>query len=292
MHYIVFDLEWNSVKSPKDGKYINEIIEIGACAMDARFKKTQLFHQPVKPVISKKLNKYVRELTHITEDELKNAEDFKTAINTFADWCRRIDKDCVFLSWSNTDLHVLLENYITFFQLRDIPFMQKYCDLQKYSMQFINNDSNQQISLSSAADYFEIDTDQFSLHRACDDSMICAQILKLTYQKKQFGAHVIKVKETDYYERLLFKPYYITDLNDPAIDQKEFIVSCPACKTTMNKISSIKMHDKAFHAIFKCKTCNKKYGLTVRFKKTFDSIVVTRAVKGITPKQKKINVKQ
>ena len=71
INYIILDLEFNSTKIPESDKHINEIIEIGAVKLNDRFIEIDSFTSMVKPIFSKKLNSFVKKLTHITEKELK-----------------------------------------------------------------------------------------------------------------------------------------------------------------------------------------------------------------------------
>ena len=74
-NFIIFDLEFNSTKLESSNKSLNEIIEIGAVKLNESLQETDSFSSFIKPVISKKLNHYVKNLTHISEAELQKAED-------------------------------------------------------------------------------------------------------------------------------------------------------------------------------------------------------------------------
>ena len=182
-------MEFNSTKIPNTDRYINEIIEIGAVKLDNNLKEVDSFTSMIKPVFSKKLNTYVKNLTNIHDKELNNAENFENIINNFINWCNP-DNETVFLTWSDTDLHVLFENYKEILQLEKVDFINKYTDLQKYIQQFIKTENNNQISLKSASEVYSINTDNFSLHRAEDDSRVCAKLLSLSYKPDIFNKYI------------------------------------------------------------------------------------------------------
>lgn len=281
MQYIIFDLEWNSCKDIKTDKYVNEIIEIGAVKLDENLTEIDSFNQFIKPTLSDRLNKYVKNLTNINENDLRNANGFKQIIDQFKKWCNTAVQDCVFLTWSNTDLYVITQNINIFLKKKNVSFINKYVDLQKYVARFINfdNGNNNQISLATAADCFSIDTSQFELHRALSDSRICAAILKETMDNKIFSLYVNNIAKGNFYKRLMYKPFYISNINNPLVDKTELVLKCPNCREKTNQTSSFIYKHKAFNAKFRCNDCKKNYYLSVRFKKTFDSVIVSRTIK-------------
>ena len=71
MNYIVLDLEWNSAYHKKQGRFVNEIIQIGAVKLDNDFNVIDTFLVYIKSEIVKQLNKRVIELTGITNEQIK-----------------------------------------------------------------------------------------------------------------------------------------------------------------------------------------------------------------------------
>lgn len=274
MEFIIFDLEWNSVKKPDNEKFVNEIIEIGAVLLNEQLQETDSFSALIRPSISIKLNSYVKSLTHIQEDQLKNQPDFLTVIQHFKRWASR--KNCVFLSWSNTDLHVLAENYDCFLHQHTVDFIRQYADLQKYVSLFLKTENNNQVALGAAAEQLGIDTRTFALHRALDDCRLCAVLLRQTYQKKRFKPYISNVLTDSFYERLLFKPYYITDPNSPLLDKNIFTPRCPQCGKKLQRTGKIRQNNALLQANYRCKKCDVAYRLRVKCKKTCDSIDIKR----------------
>lgn len=269
MQFIIFDLEWNCAPIVK-GSYLNEIIEIGAVKLDENLNEIGRFSAFVRPGLTDKLNKYVKNLTHITEADLKSASDFKTVFNEFERFSA--GDDTVFMSWSNTDLHVLAENCRYYRGSEQADFIGKYADLQRYVMQYLPNDSNNQVSLSNAALQLGIPDDGLSLHRACDDSRLGADLLRKTYDEHRFFPFVREL-DKKYYDRLMFKPYYVSDRSDPDFDISDFDRTCPECKKKLDKTGKIKFFRNVFTQKYICKICGKRYKLHVKIKKTYDSAI-------------------
>ena len=269
MQFVIFDFEWNCVTLGKD-RHLNEIIEIGAVKLDEKFTETDRFSSFVRPKFTNKLNKYVKNLTHINEEDLKKASDFVTVLSEFEKFSS--GDDTVFLSWSDTDMHVLSENCRQFLSADSAGFICKYADLQRYAMKFLKTETKNQVSLSNAAEQFGISNEGLSLHRACDDSRLCAKILQKTYDKRQFAGY-IRVLDRKYYQRLMFKPYYVTSQDDPDFDISDFSQNCPHCKKPLSATGKIKHFKNVFTQKYLCKHCNKRYKIHIKIKKTYDGAV-------------------
>lgn len=172
MNFVIFDLEWNNAYNYKAQTGMNEIIEIGAVMLDERLQIVDTFKQLILPKVSKRLTGRFKDLTHITTDEVKqNGIPFEEAFRDFARWSGA--DNCVFMSWSDSDLYVLAGNYKYFSQRAHVPFMQRYADAQKYCMRFLtDNPNNNQISLAHCAEKFQISVEEENLHRALEDCYV------------------------------------------------------------------------------------------------------------------------
>lgn len=125
MKYVIIDLEWNGSYVKKVHGYFNEIIEIGAVKLDETLREVGRFQAIIHPAVSKKLTDLVTNLTSITDEELTDGGTFTGAM---AGLRRFIGKtETVVLTWSTTDLLVLLENYRYFCKTDTIPFHARLC---------------------------------------------------------------------------------------------------------------------------------------------------------------------
>ena len=276
VNYLLLDLEWNSVKNPETGKFINEIIEIGAVKLNEQLQETGNFSQMVCPKITKELNPYVRNLTQIREEEVFSGVSFACAMERFSSF---VQEPCVVMSWSNTDLYVLLDNYAAFLPGEKVTFLWQYMDLQKYVSQYIPTEPGRQISLSDAAERLGVDPDEFSLHRALDDSRLCACLLRKTYDPKTIGKWIQSASSCDFQKQMTFRSYYITDLSHKEVKPEYFEASCETCASPLHRISAIRSQNKSFSARYECPACGRKYRLYVKIRKTYRSVRVTKRLR-------------
>lgn len=275
LNYIIFDLEWNNAYNYATKSGMNEIIEIGAVKLNERLEIVDTFKQLIKPQVSKKLSGRFKNLTKITNEEINEfGIPFKAAIDDFKRWSR--GKDNVFMSWSNSDLYVLTNNFLNFLGGSSVDFMGYYCDAQKYCMHFVPNElneNNNQIGLSRCAEIFNLDVDTENLHRALSDCYLTAECLKYVFDKDVLQNYICKC-DVAFFERLLFKPYMITAPVNDRFNINEIEMLCPKCKGDLLFASKIEVRNKAFCFATKCSECGKKFWGYVRAKQTYDDVVV------------------
>ncbi|MGN0459159.1 MAG: exonuclease domain-containing protein [Eubacterium sp.] len=290
MYYIIFDLEWNNAYCSAVKGFVNEIIEIGAVKLNDRLEIVDTYKQLVKPKYSKKLSSRCKSLTKITNEEIKELGiPFKEAMDAFAKWegCN----DSVFLSWSNSDLYVLTNNFKFMTGNCDVPFMRKYCDAQKYCMSFIERENNNQVSLQRCAEIFGINVDVSALHRALADCYLTVECLKKVFDEDKLKPYIHCCDKT-YYERLLYKPYLITQPVTKDYDAYKQKIMCPKCNAEMQRLTDFECVNKSFRCSSHCKKCNKKYWTTIRARKNYDRVdVYIRNVEMNKKKARKLNNK-
>lgn len=274
MNYIIFDLEWNNAYSYAKKGFMNEIIEIGAVKLNERLEIVDTFKQLILPKITKKLSGRCKSLTNITNEELKqNGIPFADAIKDFSRWSRGDGN--VFMSWSNSDLYVLTNNYQTFLGNLNIDFITKYCDAQKYCMSFIKRENNNQISLADCGETFGIEIDVDKLHRALTDCYLTAECLKKVFDKDKLQNYIHDC-DSSFFERLIYKPYLIVKPVTQLFDVYKQDLLCPVCKSKMVRLKDFECVNKSFRCPAKCKKCGKTYWTTVRAKKTYDAVEVNQ----------------
>lgn len=272
MTYIIMDLEWNNSYMKSTQKFINEIIEIGAVKLDEQLNEIDTFSELIKPVVSRKLRSRIKNLTHITNDDVKTGKPFSTVISEFEKW---VGDDAVFLTWGDTDIRTLLTNIKTFLKKDDITFLRKYADLQRYCQCFINMENIQQAGLSYAAECLQIDAEKFPHHRALDDSLLSAECFKKTFKKEKINDFIKECNE-DFYARLAFHPYIIKHKDDPLIDKNVFNCYCDICGGKVKTIKKWKFNNQSFRGFFFCENCNREFRVSIRIKKFYDYIDIKR----------------
>ena len=269
MNYIIMDLEWNNAYCKKKKGFMNEIIEIGAVKLDEDLNLVDTFSMFIKAQLGKKLHSRVKELTNITNDDISSGTPFSQTMALFRKWSA--GNDNVILTWGDTDIRVLIENFRYFNGISFIPFLNNYVNLQKYAQAFMNISKADQIGLSAAAEKLGIDIQSYSLHRALDDSMLTADLFRKIYNKHMFSSYTL-VCDTAFYSKITFKPKVITDINSPLIDKSKMRCLCDVCGGACERISDWRVINQAFRAVFQCKKCKRKIRFTIRFKEYYDRI--------------------
>lgn len=281
MNYIVIDLEWNGSWSKKAHGYFNEIIEVGAVKVDEQMRIVDEFRAAIKPVVSKKLSNIVTDLTNITAEELEDGTTFTAMMRQLSKWMGH--EPSVVLTWSTTDLLVLMENCRYFYGRQEIPFLKNYMDFQVYAQQQMGVDTSQQLGLARAGELLGIPEDDMSLHRALDDSKLTAAILQKVYNPDSFRESILKVDD-EFYKRITFKTVIIKDIDSPLVKRSEMCFNCPECAQNMKRKGSWRFRSRAFCAEFSCRRCEKKYSGRVQFRLKYEGVETKKKLIEIVPK--------
>ncbi len=287
MKYIIIDLEWNNGYSKEQHCFVNEIVEIGAVMLDEQLEIIDTFTQLIKPSLVKKFTKRFVDLTKITAQEVEEkGVYFDEAFSRFRDWCG--EEENVFLSWSNSDLFVLIKN----FQLHTgdvvVDFMDNYCDAQRFCMRVLQIPFGHQIGLANCAEMLDISVDTTVLHRALADCYLTVECLNAVFDEPRLKKH-IKVCDRSFFERLIFKPYLVTEPQSDMFDLNGEDIFCPICDSKMDKLARPTVLNKSFCIPTSCKKCNKKFWSYVRAKVTYDGVeVYKRSVEMNKRRAKKI----
>lgn len=269
MFYVIMDLEWNNSYNKYKKCFVNEILEIGAVMVDEELEVIDTFSVIIKSQLIKKLSGRVKNLTHITNEDMCSGVTFQRAVSDFSKWIGK--RNCIFLSWGNSDIRVLVDNFSMFCGISGIPFLTQYVDLQKYCQEFIVNAGNQQIGLVNAAVEMGIDVSQCNFHRALEDSLLGLRCLKKCFNRDHL-LNTAVICDRAFYQKLLFKSSYITNINNPHIDKSKMKCDCSVCKEPMKRLSNWKTVNQSFSALFYCKNCERLVNFSIRFKEFYDRI--------------------
>ncbi|MBY5957023.1 exonuclease domain-containing protein [Membranicola marinus] len=162
MKFILFDLEatcWDGYHS----NAIQEIIEIGALAINRYGEHMDEFDELVRPVINPRLSLYCQNLTGIQQQEVNAALDFETVYDDFETWANA-DVDTWFVSWGTFDPDLLREECER--HLHADSLIGNYLDLR--SAYTSMKDIPSRTGLVKALEYEEIDFEG-TPHRALPD---------------------------------------------------------------------------------------------------------------------------
>ena len=283
MQYVLMDLEWNGSYSKRAHGYFNEIIEIGATKLDENLQKIGSFHYMIKPIVSKKITNIVTDLTGIEASTLEDGGTFSDAVDALKAF---VPKDAVVLTWSNTDLLVLVENCRFFWRREKIPFLYFYADAQAYCQPRISSDmpAGQQMGLAKAAEFLNISQEGLEAHRAVDDSELTARIFAETFDQASFETFVKRADE-DFYKRLLYKPHFVSHVGNPLVKPEYLTFDCPACGKALKAQSKWRYSGRMLCADMPC-SCGKKYVGRVQIKVLYDDVAVRRKLSEVVPKEK------
>lgn len=284
MKYIILDLEWDNSYFPPEKRFINQILQIGAVKLDETFKIVDTFEATIKSSFSKRVSGRFSRLTGITNDIMRSGVPFEKAVNAYNDW---IGSDTVTMTWSNSDLFSIMENEK--YLLKGLKFkIEKYLDLQSFiqnEMRLLGFEVTSQISLANAAESLSVTIDDYSLHSAKDDSLISAALLKKCYNKERFEKLIKDTANPEFYNRLFFKPYYISDIKNKNIDKSAFKFNCDKCGGRAVVKTKWKFRNRWFLADFKCKECQREFSGRVSFRKTYDDLIVKRKICEVKKKE-------
>lgn len=287
MSIVFLDLEWNNAYSKLHGKFVNEIIEIGAVKLDDSYNIIDRIDIIIRSQITNKLTGRFKSLTNITNEEMREGIPFDKAITKFLSWC---GTDFLTVTWSNSDLYAIIENFNLFYGRFPTNCFENYLDLQRFYQSVIPTKDGNQISLKAAAESLEISLEDVALHRASDDSAVTAEIFKRITKLGDYSLFVKDTRTDDFYERLTFHPYCIDDINSPYILPNDLIFECEDCKTISKATSEWRVVNKQFSNVFCCPNCNKKFLGRVRIKKYFDYTRVKKSQLPIIKKSKQDTV--
>jgi len=283
MQFIALDLEWNNVYGRKIQGFFNEIIEFGAVKIDERGNIYDEFTCLINTQVGKKLRANTKELTHITNDEIKSGILFPQAVSAFKKWIGK--EESVIMTWGDGDVRVLIDNCKYFGCGDTIPFLDNYMDLQRYFQRLKGTSKSQQIGLSAAAEMVGVSDEGYSLHRALDDSRLTALTFSRIRENKVIHEY-IKTCGEDFYSRILFKNKVISSLKNPLVDKKQLVYVCPECRVNAQRLKEWKYSNRFFRTVFKCPCCGNMTKVSVRFMKMYDRVDIKKtAIPYIPPEE-------
>ncbi|VDN47164.1 conserved protein of unknown function [Petrocella atlantisensis] len=174
----------------------NEVIQIGAVALDDNSSFIGEYEQMVKPQFSIAVASKVFHLTGITSDMVRNGLSFEKAMNDFSNWCDRISGNNPYeiYAWSDNDLiqlqqEMLIKELTYFF---DMQFMNVWTDFQYIFCNLLG--INAVLSLDKAVQALDMNFTG-SQHSALSDAMNTAKLYLMVQNKEAFDKVMQPIKE-------------------------------------------------------------------------------------------------
>lgn len=272
MNFVILDLEWNGCYCKKIGGFINEIIEFGAVKLDSQINIIDKFSMIVRPEIGKKISASVQNLTNLTNEEVNKGYPFPYAISKF----RKFTKNCVLMTWSNSDLYALISNSRYHLKNERLPFLKQYVDLQIYCQDMLG--ISKSLGLSTAAEILNIDISEIPQHRAVGDSIITAMCFKSLYSKLAVISHIQYADCDEFYNRLNFHPTFISSFDNPLINKSAMFFNCCHCGARTVQQTEWEAKNKSFFALFKCPNCSNHFKGKIQFKIKYNGVTTIKKV--------------
>jgi len=219
MTHIVLDLEWNQKKYKTAVRSIGEIIEIGAVRLNDDLEETGMFSMIVKPSIYPALHPYVREMVHISDEELDAGTRFEDVYRAFCEFCT---EDCVLYTWGLEDIEILMQN-LAYYGLPLNDFTRCY-NLQKAFAAQMETEAQQQRSLAWCVEQLGIEELEGEYHRALTDARYTALIMKRLDMQAVYAAQTGEYYPTAHQIRTHFTKF--RTLAEPS----QGLPKCPVCK--------------------------------------------------------------
>lgn len=278
MNFVILDLEWDNAYISKESGAINEIIEFGAVKFDENLNEIGTFSELVKQKIGKFLHHRTEKLTNLSRKDLfKFGKSFDVVMKSFLEFLG----DSVLMSWSRSDLVVLMENYNYYNKTRDLSFLNGYVDIQQYChLEMKIPLKANKIGLSAAAELLQINQESFEHHRALDDSLLTFECLKKIYNKEHLLS-CIETTDKKYFERLVFKPHYLKRLYNNSPERKELYIHCPTCGKKLESQEEWNYKNNWFRCDLNCSNCGRTVNGGVQFKVVYDGKIIKRNFKEI-----------
>lgn len=193
MNYIVFDLEWNQSPSGhyrENAKIPFEILEIGAVKLNSHCKKIGEFHETIKPLVYRSMNKRTQDVIHIDFAALQKSRTFSPVARSFLQWIG--DEEYMFVTWGPSDIFELERNMDYYRIPYDFPRPLFYYDLQKlYSLTYL--DGKKRPALNEAVSALHL-PEEMDYHSAYADACYTAEVMRQMNLKP-----VLEYKSVDYY---------------------------------------------------------------------------------------------
>ncbi len=274
MEFVILDLEWNGTYSRKNKGFINEIIEFGAVKVDDHLNIISTFSHLVRPQIGKKISGKIKNLTHLTNEQLSKGLHFMQVSSRFKKWMG----NAVLMTWGISDILTLIANYKYYGGSGKIPFMQYYINLQTYCVSMLQSeDSNKLMGLSNLASYLGVDQDDIEHHRALDDSLLSLRCLSELYDPYRIN-DFLQFTDKEFYERITFKTLVLCDLSNPLIKRQDMLFVCDRCGANAHRETDWVLKNKSYRASFTCRACHHKFNGRIQFKLKYDGLTVKKTI--------------
>ena len=231
---VILDLEWNQGTYYTNPKLPHEIIEIGACRIDAEGHIESFFSRLLHPKIYRQIDKHIQKVTGITQEELNHGCSFPSAWHEFVQWA----DGAHLVTWGRDDFPVLKRN--TEFYHEKMPF-DPPLDAQLLFGYLFYGAESRQFNLHSALAEMSIES-EIPAHRAVYDAEATNLLLPLINEKlndlpEEKFAHLLEVLDKEKriaLAKILTFPTSYINYADAIGDSRVTRINCPVCGSRAN----------------------------------------------------------
>ncbi|MDD2955904.1 MAG: exonuclease domain-containing protein [Oscillospiraceae bacterium] len=229
MQYIVLDMEWNQPVCRakmilKPAPLAGEIIQIGAVKLDENFRDVDTLKLTVSPRYYKEMNRQVKRITGIDQQQLASGIPFADAVQRFRAWS---GGDFRFITWGFDDIPMLLDN-LRLHQM-DADWVPECYNLQVMFNRQITGEKRQW-ALEAAMEKLELPLSLQS-HDALNDALYTAQVCRALDMSRGMAEYEETLSTMrNPLSRLTadFEGYHTWD--EPLADKRVTVIPCPWCQ--------------------------------------------------------------
>lgn len=253
MEYVIFDLEWSRYAKRLKPRCPDEIIQIGAVKYNENGILTDTFNRFIRPTVYKAIDPTVQSITGITM-ELLNEKGilFSRAIKEFRQFLG--NGKYILMAWGAHDAVVLKNNCLYYNKDMNLSWLSSFADLQDFAGKRLFPGENSQPGLTTVADTLNLMYNEAALHDALEDAKLSGEVFRKIADASAVKKHVIDGSKL----KSAAKSIHITDMANPMISKREFMMRCPLCGRFMQKQTPWTRKNKRFIAVHSCKKCDKK----------------------------------
>ncbi|MBP3336998.1 MAG: exonuclease domain-containing protein [Clostridia bacterium] len=283
MEYVIFDLEWSRYARRLKPRCPDEIIQIGAVKYNENGVLIDTFNRFIRPSLYKVLDPTVQSITGITMEKLlKEGIIFSRAIKEFRKFLGSSKK--VLMSWGSYDAIVLKNNCQYYNKDINLSWLSSFADLQSIVASVLFPKINNQPGLTTALDALNIHYFEDTLHDALVDAKLSGEVFA-----KIFDPQVVKKFTVDATKISVgAKSIHITDLQNPMVSKREFMMRCPECGRFVQRQGPWVRKNKRFVASCVCRHCNHNLlcSVEVLVKQTTNEVYYKRRARVIENEKK------
>ena len=137
----------------------HEILSIGCVLYDTRTHKTYEFYETAKPIYEKKLSARCMDLTHLTQEEIDQSDDFFEVLNRFKEFLDTYNASSLMV-WGSSD-QVAMKTSCSYgkvaFSTKN-NIVNRLVDIQPI-VSLLRDETRVQFSLQDMKDYYKIEGD-------------------------------------------------------------------------------------------------------------------------------------